>query len=133
MQSIIDKIIKNDNNYVVVFLHLNNLNFKCHIVFSKNIVIVFYVPSLDYLLGVDNEKNTYDTLTEPNYEKFILRYKELLKSNNTNHKQLSTNAKFNRNLLVYWNKNKSLPTLDILYKIAIHLKTSVDYLIGRTD
>ena len=93
----------------------------------------YFNCSLDYLLGLDEERNGYEKLIEPSFDKFIIRYKELLILNNTNHKRISTAENFNRNLLVYWNKHKTLPSLDILNKIAKHLKTSVDYLIGRID
>lgn len=93
----------------------------------------YFKCSLDYLLGIDNIENLYDNFLEPNYEKFITRYKELLKLNNTNHNKISKIANFNRNNLIYWQKHKSLPTLDILYKIAICLNTKVEYLIGRID
>ena len=93
----------------------------------------YFDCSLDYLLGIDSDKNSFDKFTLPSYDKFIKRYFELIKENHTNHKQLSTSAKFNRNNLVYWQKNKTLPTLDILYKLALILNTKVEYLIGRSE
>lgn len=93
----------------------------------------YFKCSLDYLLGLDEIPNRYGIYNKLNFEKFICRYYELLKLNNTNHNRVSIEAKFNRNNLIYWQKNKSLPTLDILYKLSIQLHVNVEYLIGRTD
>lgn len=89
--------------------------------------------SMDFMLGFDDIPNRFGELQEPSFDKFIARYKELLKINNTNHSKVSKQAQFNRNNLIYWEKNKCLPTLDILSKLSECLKTPVEYLIGRTD
>lgn len=91
----------------------------------------YFNISLDYMLGIDDIPNRYESFKEPKYEIFIERYYKLMNENKTNHYQVSFNANFNRNNLIYWKKNKVLPTLDIIYKLAILLNTSVEYLIGR--
>ena len=93
----------------------------------------YFNYSLDFLVGLDNIPNRFGIFKNPDYEKFITRYYELLKQNKTNHNRVSRLTKFNRNNLIYWQKNKSIPTLDILCKLAEHLNTSVEYLIGRVD
>lgn len=91
----------------------------------------YFNCSLDYLVGLEDEINTFGKFGKPNVGKFLLRYKELLIKNKTNHSQICTLLKFNRNNLVYWKQKQTFPSLDILYRLASTLNTSIEYLIGR--
>lgn len=101
----------------------------------KNALIIcdYFKCSLDYLLGKDDIPNWYGDFNEPDFDKFSKRYAELLIKNDTNHYRLTHELKINRNNLVYWNKKRVFPTLDILLKISIYLNSSIEFLIGRTD
>lgn len=89
--------------------------------------------SLDYLLGISDIKNQFENIKEPDFETFKSRYLNLIEEHKTSIYQIAKELHFNRNDWTYWNKNKSLPTLETLYNIAIKFQVSADYLIGRTD
>ncbi len=93
----------------------------------------FFNCSIDFLLGHDVIPNRYGTYNSPSYEKFCQRYSDLLNENNTNHSRITREAQFNRNNLVYWNKRRTIPTLDILSKLSTILNVPIEYLIGRID
>lgn len=93
----------------------------------------YFQCSIDYLMGLDIEKNKFKNFKNPSFETFIDRYFSLLKKNNISHYKIAKELNINRNNLNYWRKNKSIPTLNILYKISNKLETSIEFLIGRTD
>ena len=93
----------------------------------------YFNCSLDYLVGLDNEIKRNKQTQTPNAAKFLSRYNELLKQNNTNHYRVAKELKFNRNNLIYWQQHKTFPTLTILANLAQHLHTSIEYLIGRQN
>ena len=91
----------------------------------------YFDCSIDYLFGLDNNKksNRYKAY---NYDisKFLPRYMELLKTNNISHFKFSQNQPFNESVLRHWQAGR-VPRLDIVYIIANHFGSSMDYLIGR--
>ena len=90
----------------------------------------FFDCSLDYLFGLDKNKNNCKYKTY-NYDisVFINRYLKLLKDNNlTNFKFAKSN--FDESMFRHWKKGV-IPRLDIIYKIARDLGGSIDNLIGR--
>lgn len=93
----------------------------------------YFNCSIDYLVGKDDVKNKYIISNEPNFDKFLNRYKSLLIENNLNHYKITKQLGINRNNLDYWKKHKVLPSLDILTSLATTLQSSIEFLIGRTD
>lgn len=91
----------------------------------------FFDCSIDYLFGLDNSKNSKQYKTY-NYDitKFLPRYLDLLKTNNISHFKFSKDQPFNESILRHWQAGK-IPRLDILYIIANHFGSSIDFLIGR--
>jgi len=91
----------------------------------------FFDCSIDYLFGLDDSKKLKQYKTY-NYDisKFLPRYLELLKENNISHYKFSLNQPFNESILRHWQAGR-IPRLDILYIIANHFGSSIDYLIGR--
>ena len=91
----------------------------------------FFDCSIDYLFGLDDSKKLSQYKTY-NYDisKFLPRYLELLKENNISHYKFSLNQPFNESILRHWQAGR-VPRLDIVYIIANHFGSSIDYLIGR--
>ena len=91
----------------------------------------FFQCSIDYLFGLDTSKNSIRYKTyQYDLSKFIPRYLELLKENNISHFKFAETQPFNESILRHW-QNGRTPRLDILYLIANHFGSSIDYLIGR--
>lgn len=91
----------------------------------------FFNCSIDYLFGLDDKRNSNQYKTY-NYDisLFVPRYLELLKNNNISHYKFSINQPFNESIIRHWQSGKT-PRLDIVYIIATHFGSSMDYLIGR--
>lgn len=91
----------------------------------------FFGCSIDYLFGLDNIKNSYHYKTyDYDSSKFFSRYMQLLKNKNISHYKFSKEQPFNESILRHWRAGRT-PRLDIVYIIANHFGSSMDYLIGR--
>jgi len=91
----------------------------------------FFNCSIDFLFGLDNSRNISQYKTY-NYDisKFLPRYLNLLKENKISHYKFSLDQPFNESILRHWQAGR-VPRLDIVYIIANHFGSSMDYLIGR--
>ncbi len=92
----------------------------------------YFDCSLDYLLGIDEEKNRFGNFEEPNFEIFSKRFLQILSEHNLSIYQVAKKLEINRNNWTYWNKKKTLPTLETIYKLAKEFEVSAEFLIGRT-
>lgn len=101
----------------------------------KNAIIIcsHFACSLDYLFGLDTNKNSFGDLKKENVELFYKRFSHLLEIQNTNINRVSRHTYINRNCIYHWQNKAIFPKVSILAKLAIELKTSIEYLIGRTD
>lgn len=101
----------------------------------KNAIIIcnHFSCSLDYLFGLDTNKNSFGDLKKENVELFYKRFKYLIESQNTNINRISKHTFVNRNCIYHWQNKAIFPKISILAKLAIELNTNIEYLIGRTD
>lgn len=91
----------------------------------------YFNCSVDYLFGLDEKINTNIYKTYNNdISKFVPRYLNLLKQNHITHYKFSISQPFNESILRHWQAGRT-PRLDIVYLIANHFGSSMDYLIGR--
>lgn len=91
----------------------------------------YFNCSLDYLFGVSNI-NIVKSYKEYNISKFLERYENLLKTNNTTHYKFAKTNNLSESCLRHWRYGQT-PKIESLIIIAINLSTSIDYLIGRID
>lgn len=91
----------------------------------------FFNCSIDYLFGLDDNRNTNNYKTyDYDISKFLPRYMELLKTNNISHYKFAQTQPFNESIIRHWQAGR-VPRLDIIYIIANEFGSSIDYLIGR--
>lgn len=95
-----------------------------------NRICKYFNCSFDYLCGLDDKR--FDALGDYDLDKFLPRYIELLKDNNTTNWKLAKTLGFSESCMRHWSYGQT-PKLDIVIKIAYNLSASIDYLIGRTD
>lgn len=88
--------------------------------------------TLNYLMGIDEEKimskfsDTYDI------SKFYPRYEALLNNEGIKHFSLCKKINLNVSNLKNWKDGKT-PKMEPLIEIAQYFGVSIDYLIGRSD
>lgn len=101
----------------------------------KNAIIIcsHFACSLDYLFGLDTNRNSFGDFKKENVELFYKRFSHLLEVHNTNINRVSKHTYINRNCIYHWQNNAIFPKVSILAKLATELNTSIEYLIGRTD
>lgn len=101
----------------------------------KNAIIICnsFSCSIDYLCGLNKDRNNFGALKSENVELFFKRFNNLLKINNTNINRVSKHTSINRNCIYHWQNKHLFPKLGILIKLSIELHTNIEYLIGRTD
>ena len=91
----------------------------------------YFKHSTDFLFGlVDEDK--YIPEFKYDLSKFVERYENLLKTNNTTHWKFAKKYGLSESALRHW-KYGDIPQIESLVIIAINLSTSIEYLIGRTD
>lgn len=64
---------------------------------------------------------------------FLERILNLIENNNITKNKLLTDLKLSKNSFVDWANRGTIPSGDVLSKIADYFSVSVDYLLGRTD
>lgn len=89
----------------------------------------FFKCSINYLLGLDNERKFVLNLTN---KSFIEIYEELLKENHVTNFYVCNKLNINRNSIYTWRKGKT-PKMVNLILFARFFDVSVDYLLGRTN
>jgi len=101
----------------------------------KNAIIIcdYFSCSLDYLFGLDKNKNGFGILKKENAALFYKRFDNLIKTNDTNINRISKHTHINRNCIYHWQNKELFPRTGILADLAKELNTNMEYLIGRTD
>lgn len=64
---------------------------------------------------------------------FLQRLSALIDANGITKNKLFTDLGINKNSFVDWEKRNTIPSGDILLRIANYFNVSVDYLLGCTD
>jgi len=64
---------------------------------------------------------------------FVERVLELIEENNITKNKLLTDLKLGKNSFVNWLERGTIPSGDVLIKIADYFNVSVDYLLGKTS
>lgn len=98
----------------------------------RNAVIIanYFNCSLNYLMGLDLEKNNRSFNQSYDISVFYPRYFELLQKEKITHFALSKKIQLNTSSLLSW-KNGKAPKMDSLIKISTYFEVSIDFLIGR--
>ena len=60
-------------------------------------------------------------------------FSDLLQTRDVSSYRLTKDTGLDNGLISKWKNNKSLPSADMLIKLADYFDVSVDYLLGRTD
>jgi len=93
--------------------------------------------SLDYLIGTDPQQDRFEDYggldKEPDFDKFIERYYYLLNIRNLNHNKVASDNGYNHNNIIYWEKKRVFPSIEILYRLSIYFHRPIEYLVGRYD
>lgn len=91
----------------------------------------YFDCSLDYLFGLDKDKNSnrYKTY-EYNLNGIVDKYHKLLERNKVSGRQFAKENYISKTIVSNWKSGKK-PKLDVLYLIAKELGGSIDELIGR--
>ena len=87
----------------------------------------YFNCSIDYLLGLSDDKNVSEMVQE---RSFIENYEFLLQENKTSNYNVCKNLHINRNSIYNW-RNGQIPKMVILIELAKHFQVSVDYLLGE--
>ena len=74
-----------------------------------------------------------DSLPQIDMPAFISRVTRLLKEQKKTPARMARDLGFSSGLFSQWKQSAQLPSGDKLYKIAVYLGVSIDYLVGRTD
>ena len=75
-------------------------------------------------------QNSNPTLASLNLLEMIIQIDQLLREQKKTASKMSRELGFSSGLYSQWKQGKQSPSADRLYKIAVYLGTSVDYLVG---
>ncbi len=93
----------------------------------------YYNSSLDYLLGLSNNRNYVTERNTIDFEKLSKRLLETRKKRKITQDALGDKLGFNQRTYAHYEKGDRIPTTLKLLIIAQYYDISVDYLVGRTD
>lgn len=91
----------------------------------------YFDISVDYLLG-RTKNEAFAKADEPGVS-FYDRLDELRKEENLTYAKLGKRTSIDKSYFSNWKTKNYLPSLEYLTSLANYFKTSIDYLIGRTD
>ena len=92
----------------------------------------YFDCSLNYLMGIDEDKKNSKFTNSYDISKFYPRYEALLNKEGIKHFSLCKKIDLNVSSLKNWKDGKP-PKMEPLIKIAQYFGVSIDYLIGRSD
>lgn len=98
-----------------------------------NVLANFYNTSMDYLLGLSNERNYIPERNDINYELFTKRILLLRKKHNLTQEKLSDKLGFTQRAYAYYENGERIPKTLKLLVMAQFYNVSSDYLLGRSD
>ncbi len=98
-----------------------------------NTLANYYGVSVDYLLGISNDKQYPNSLDKINYDIMCQRIKELRKKHKLLQREVSSKVGFLSNTYAYYERGDSIPTTIKLFYIANFYHCSMDYLLGRIN
>lgn len=102
---------------------INHLNKLCN----------YFNVSIDYVMGINEEKNYKNSLSEINVNKEKERLKLLRKENNLTQNEIAKILNTSRSTWTGYEYGKfQIPTL-LLYELAKKYNYSMDYLLGKID
>lgn len=135
-----DLLIENNTNLKQVCKSLNTKNSSYYKYFENTRPQVdsavklanYFDCSLNYLMGIDDNKKEVSFNKKYNKNLFFERYVNLLKQNKLSHYKFSKIIGISQSTY-YAYKNGSVPYMDILEKMARYFSCSIDYLVGRSD
>ena len=88
----------------------------------------FFNCSTDYLLGLDENKNSGTYRQCPPFNQQIEYIKQYYKCSNS---YFYTNNDISKTRFYDWLKGERVPTVESIVKLSKHFNCSVDFLIGR--
>lgn len=118
------KILKTDRTNITRYLRGERLPlFKGFVA-----IIEYFNVSADLLLGRTEyaEPRTFLPV-----QPFGTRLRKIMQETNTTQYRMEKDLRVSGATMYNWLINKSLPTVENLYKLADYMEVSVDYLLGR--
>ena len=101
-------------------------------IIQTNNLANYYNVSLDYLLGMSNNKK-HDGRKNINLDLMRKRIKELRENQNKSQEELGEKIGFSQRLYAHYEKGTRTPKTFKLYFIALYFNVSMDYLTGKSD
>ncbi len=98
-----------------------------------NTLANLYHVSVDYLLGISNDRQYPNSLNKINYDIMCQRLKELRKKHKLLQREVAIKVGFPVATYSSYERGYSIPTTLKLFDIADFYHCSMDYLIGRID
>ena len=93
----------------------------------------YYHVSIDYLLGLSNQKKKVNDNLKVNWELLSKRLSELRKDANLSQEKLSAKLGFPQTTYSQYENGTRKPTVLKLLVVAQYYNVSFDYLVGRTN
>lgn len=118
------KMLKTDRTNITRYLRGERLPlFKGFVA-----VIEYFNVSADLLLGRTEYAESQTFLP---VQPFGTRLRKIMQETNTTQYRMEKDLRVSGATMYNWLINKSLPTVENLYKLADYMEVSVDYLLGR--
>lgn len=118
------KILKTDRTNITRYLRGERLPlFKGFVA-----IIEYFNVSADLLLGRTEYAEPQTFLP---VQPFGTRLRKIMQETNTTQYRMEKDLRVSSATMYNWLINKSLPTVENLYKLADYMEVSVDYLLGR--
>ena len=123
----ISKKTQIDDSILYDYMHGSIPNIKYAMVLANH-----FNCSLNYLMGIDREPNSFKFKSEYDISLFSNRYDELLKKNKVAHYKICREKGLNYSSHYAW-QHGAIPSMNSLIIIANYFGVSIDYLVGRSD
>ena len=116
-----------DDSVIYDYLYGSVPNIKFAMILAN-----YFNCSLNFLMGIDEEPNSYKFKTDYDISVFSKRYDALLDEFKISHYKLSKEKKLNYSSHYAW-QHGAVPSMNSLIIISRYFGVSIDYLVGRTD
>ena len=128
-QSDIAKILNID---FTTYAHYENMDVMMPIL-KLNTLANFYNVTLDYIVGLNDNKKNSNKNKDIDRSIIALRIKEIRLKNNLYQETLAMDIGTSKSLICEYEKGKKLLSLPYAYAICKKYRVSMDYIYGKTD
>lgn len=94
---------------------------------------VKYQVSIDYLVGISNNKNNNNEIKPMNFKIMSKRLKEERLKNNFSQKQIAKNLDITQSHYATYENGRNVIPITRMIKLSKLYKISIDYLMGKTN